>query len=283
MYLVGVHREMDECTLFETKDGSLRVAIFFVLLNRVIDVRPRHGIFKFSGSDWDAVNAQNGVNGALRVLGVVVELASDAQSVGLVSGLKVGVHTVHRAEVGDVEPASVALKAVAEGGEGAVVVEPLGEVGDDLFAGAVAEEIFELRPGVRLGVPDERERFGCEKSRVPVKLVARNDLVATVEKIVFKDGLERGLSVRERAHYELRSLQKMMSDGFRNHEDERRKSSRLSSAILTLKLFHLLFYRRSQSITIHVREPLEKTVDGLFPAVLQFRIVKSELPNSLLS
>lgn len=127
------------------------------------------------------------------MLGVVVELAGDAEPVGLVAGLEVGVHAVHGAEVGHVEPPPVALEAVAKGGEAAVVVEPLREIGDDLFAGALAEEIFELGPGFGLRFLDEGEGFAGEEGRVPVKLAVRDDLVAVVEEVIFEDGFERGL------------------------------------------------------------------------------------------
>src|SRR5689334_3503647 len=93
-----------------------------------------------------------------------MELASEAEAIGAVARLKLGVELVSRLEEGHPKRSSIALEAMAKRSQRAIGVHPFAQVGEDLFASIRAVKSFELLPFSGLGLADEcddRLRKNC--------------------------------------------------------------------------------------------------------------------------
>jgi hypothetical protein len=64
---VGIDREVDERALHEAEQGQARIAVIGVLVLRVLDRLPRHGVLELQSHDGDAVDGQDDINALLGV------------------------------------------------------------------------------------------------------------------------------------------------------------------------------------------------------------------------
>ena len=128
-------------------------------------------------------------------------MARDADPVGSVTSLKLGVQPVGRLEESDAQRAPVALETVAKRRQRAVRVHPLAQVAEHLPAGPVAKERLELRPFLGLGLADEGQDDLREDRALAVETQRRSGHVAVIEQVGLDDGLEGGLGVYRCSHH----------------------------------------------------------------------------------
>jgi hypothetical protein len=152
-----IDREMHNGALRE-KDVA-RIPIAPVLSHRVMDVLSRKRVLQLGRRDGQAVAEEDEVESF--DIARVVELSRDAQSIGRVKALEVGVKAGGWAEVCEVDVDAEIVNAVTEGVDGAAFVDLLGEtIGEALLCGvAIAVELDEAFPSVVLGGSDEREEL----------------------------------------------------------------------------------------------------------------------------
>ena len=87
------------------QQGLARVAVGFVLADRVFDGLAAEWVFEFGGEEWDAVEKQHQIE-AVFVLGAVVDLADDGEEVGHVQSPGLFVEAARWAEIGEPERAA---------------------------------------------------------------------------------------------------------------------------------------------------------------------------------
>src|SRR5438309_8285376 len=83
-HLVIVHRKVRDAPA-ELKELFARVAIANVLLNGVLDRLFGETILQFKGRDRQAVDKQPQVEGELRLIAAVTQLARDAEAIGSIT------------------------------------------------------------------------------------------------------------------------------------------------------------------------------------------------------
>ena len=196
---LGVHGEVHEGAALELEDGFAGVAIVLVLPARLFDALASERILQFQRGDRNAVEAQCDVHGLLGSRREV-ELPGQPEAVRDVAGFEVRVQFVGSLEVGRVERSPIAFEPVAQRREGTVLVHPCAQVAEDLLLGVFAVQGLQLRPGLRLGLPDERKDCLGEDGALAVECPARDRLVSVRQQVRFNRGLEGGLGVPSQVH-----------------------------------------------------------------------------------
>ena len=189
---LGVYGEVHERTALELEDRLPRIAVAPVLLDRILHRLPGERVLQLHRGDGDAVQTQRQVERLLRA-GRETKLSRKPEPIGGVASFELGVQVMGRLEEGSAERAPVALEAVPQGGERAVGVHPLAQVGEYLLAGLGAVEGFQLGPLCGLGFADEGEDGVGEDGPVSVEAVAWDRGVSVPQQVSFDDGLEGGL------------------------------------------------------------------------------------------
>ena len=196
-----IDSKMSQGAAFEFKDGFVLVAIAPILVFGILSRLAGEGIFEFEGDQGNAVEAEGEIDnpvfcacdvGGVRFFGgfAVLELASDADLVGLVVGFEVGVEAMGSFEGGDAEGATVAFEAMTQDLQATVGVEPFAEVGEDLGGGVVAVEFFQAFPFLGLGLLDKADRNFGEEGAIAVKFFGTEVGVAVIKQMGFDDLLE---------------------------------------------------------------------------------------------
>ena len=190
----GVDGEMDQGAALEFEDRFPRIAVVLVLPAGILDSLASERILQLEREDGNAVHADRDVHrffAARREM----KLAGKAEPVGGEAGLQFRVQFVSRLKKGDAEGASVAFESVAQGGERAVRVHPLTQVGKNLLAGFVTVQGFEPRPFGGLRLADEVEHGLREDGVFAVESVGGDMLITVLEEVRLDHGFEGALGV----------------------------------------------------------------------------------------
>lgn len=123
LYDVRVDGEMDQSPAFEFEERFRRIAIRLVLLLRIFDVLPRHGVLQLRRRDGDSVDAESEVDALVRVRVGVVELPSNSENVRFVLFPNFGIETGRRLEGGEVNGHPRRPKAMPDEFEGPLAFE----------------------------------------------------------------------------------------------------------------------------------------------------------------
>ena len=190
---VGVRSEVGQRAALELEDGLMRVAVPLVLPACVLGALAGERVLELQRRHRNAVQAQGNVE---RLLGArrEMKLASEAQAVGGVAGLELGIQFVGRLEPGHAERAAVALESVPQGRKRTVLVHPLAQIAEDLLAGPIAMQPFQPGPLFRLGITDEGEDLSRENRAFAVEALAGDPHIAAVQQVGFDDRLEGGFA-----------------------------------------------------------------------------------------
>ena len=102
-------------------------------------------------------------------------------------------------EIGHAKRAAVALESVPQGRKRTVLVHPLAQIAEDLLAGPVAVQPFQLGPLSRLSFAEEGKRLFRENRAIPVETLASAPHIAVVQQMAFSDRSHKFVSTRRMA------------------------------------------------------------------------------------
>ncbi len=98
---------------------TIGATVFPVLLDGLFDHLPCEGVFEFGGDDRQTVDEKDDIDGVF-VLLAVFELADDAEAVGLIEPMVLGVHPAGGLEVGELKFFAPVFEACAQDVQSAV-------------------------------------------------------------------------------------------------------------------------------------------------------------------
>ena len=187
----GIDGKVNQRAPLELKDGRPRIPVALVLPAGILNGLPRERVLQLQGGDRDAVQAERQIQGLFGI-GREAQLPGDAHAVCRVAGVQLRVQLMGRLEVGDAQVAAVALEAVPQGRQSALIVHPFAEVGQHLLARLPAKLGFQLGPFIRLRLADEVENSSGKDGAVAVKAFVGNGDIAVCQQVRLNNGLEGG-------------------------------------------------------------------------------------------
>src|SRR5580658_1691952 len=124
-----------------------------------------------------------------------MKLARQAEPVGRVARLQLRIQFMRGLEERHAKGSAVALKAMAQRSQRPVRIHPFAEICEDLFAGLIAVQRFELRPFGGLRLSDEVQHGLREDGPLAIKRLTSHALVPALKQVGFDYRLEGELGM----------------------------------------------------------------------------------------
>ena len=124
-----------------------------------------------------------------------MKLTGQSQAVRGVARFQLRIEFVRCLEKRRVQCPPVALEAMAQRSERAVLVHPLAQVAENLLAGLVTVQCLQLGPLFRLRLADEGEYRLREDRAFAVKALTRYGYVPVRKQVAFDDSFEGGFGM----------------------------------------------------------------------------------------